>query len=118
MSMGLTIARAGYNSGRFVSWYPDYGPEQRGGTSNCSVVVSGLPIGSPVVDHPDVLVAFNRPSLVKFASTVKKGGVILYDSMAGQFQGPKGSRSYPSRPRRSPRSTGPSRRPIRPCSGR
>ncbi|HNU40584.1 MAG TPA: 2-oxoacid:acceptor oxidoreductase family protein, partial [Methanothrix sp.] len=76
--------------GRFVSYYPDYGPEQRGGTSNCSVTISGQPIGSPVVDHPDVLVAFNRPSLEKFAPTVKKGGVILYDSMAGQFQGPEG----------------------------
>ncbi|MDD1736413.1 MAG: thiamine pyrophosphate-dependent enzyme, partial [Methanothrix sp.] len=86
LSMGLALAQAGFGCGRFVSYYPDYGPEQRGGTSNCSVIISGLPIGSPVVDHPDVLVAFNRPSLEKFASTVKKGGVIIYDSLAGQFQ--------------------------------
>ncbi len=88
MSMGLTITRAAYNGGRFVSWYPDYGPEQRGGTSNCSVVISGLPIGSPAADHPDVLVAFNKPSLMKFASTVRRGGLILYDSMAGGFEAP------------------------------
>ncbi len=90
LSMGLALAQAGFGSGRYVSYYPDYGPEQRGGTSNCSVVISGQPIGSPVVDHPDVLVAFNRPSLEKFAPTVKKGGLILYDSLAGSFQAPDG----------------------------
>jgi 2-oxoisovalerate ferredoxin oxidoreductase beta subunit len=93
LSMGLALAQAAFGCGRFVSWYPDYGPEQRGGTSNCSVIVSGEPIGSPVVDHPDVLVAFNRPSLEKFAPSVKKGGVILYDSLAGQFQAPEGVRA-------------------------
>jgi len=93
LSMGLALAQAAFGCGRFVSWYPDYGPEQRGGTSNCSVIVSGEPIGSPVVDHPDVLVAFNRPSLEKFAPAVKKGGVILYDSLAGQFQAPEGVRA-------------------------
>lgn len=90
LSLGLSLAKAGFGCGRFVSYYPDYGPEQRGGTSNCSVIISGQPIGSPVVDHPDVLVAFNRPSLEKFASSVKKGGVIIYESMAGQFEGPEG----------------------------
>jgi len=90
LSMGLALAEASFGSGRFVSWYPDYGPEQRGGTSNCSVIISGLPIGSPVVDHPDVLVAFNRPSLEKFASQVRKGGLIIYDSLAGAFQAPQG----------------------------
>ena len=90
LSMGLALAQAAYRSGRFVSWYPDYGPEQRGGTSNCSVVISGEPIGSPVVDNPDVLVAFNRPSLEKFAKDVKKGGLILYDSQAGAFEPPEG----------------------------
>ena len=90
LSMGLALAQAAYRSGRFVSWYPDYGPEQRGGTSNCSVVISGEPIGSPVVDNPDVLIAFNRPSLEKFARDVKKGGLILYDSLAGAFEPPEG----------------------------
>jgi 2-oxoisovalerate ferredoxin oxidoreductase beta subunit len=90
LSMGLTLAQAGFGTGRYVSWYPDYGPEQRGGTSNCSVIISGQPIGSPVVDNPDVLVAFNRPSLDKFASTVTKGGLILYDSLSGDFEPPDG----------------------------
>jgi 2-oxoisovalerate ferredoxin oxidoreductase beta subunit len=90
LSMGLALAQAAFGSGRFVSWYPDYGPEQRGGTSNCSVIISGEPIGSPVLDHPDVLVAFNRPSLDKFAPTVKKGGVIIYDSLSGDFKAPEG----------------------------
>ncbi len=93
LSMGMALAQAAFGSGKFVSWYPDYGPEQRGGTSNCSVIISGLPIGSPVIDHPDVLVAFNRPSLEKFAPTVKKGGIILYDSLAGQFDAPEGVRA-------------------------
>jgi 2-oxoisovalerate ferredoxin oxidoreductase beta subunit len=95
LSMGLALAQAAYKSGRFVSWYPDYGPEQRGGTSNCSVVISGEQIGSPVVDEPDVLVAFNRPSLDKFASDVKEGGLILYDSLAGEFQAPEGVKAVP-----------------------
>ncbi len=89
LSMGLALAQAAFGCGRYVSWYPDYGPEQRGGTSNCSVIISGVPIGSPVVDDPDVLVAFNRPSLEKFARMVKKGGIILYDSLAGYYQAPE-----------------------------
>jgi len=95
LSMGLALAQAAYRSGRFVSWYPDYGPEQRGGTSNCSVVISGERIGSPVVDNPDVLVAFNRPSLEKFAADVKKGGLILYDALAGAFEAPEGVLAIP-----------------------
>jgi 2-oxoisovalerate ferredoxin oxidoreductase beta subunit len=90
LSMGMALAQAAFGCGRFVSWYPDYGPEQRGGTSNCTVIISGEPIGSPTSDSPDVLVAFNRPSLEKFAPTVKTGGVILYDSLAGQFDAPEG----------------------------
>ncbi len=90
LSMGMALAQAAFGCGRFVSWYPDYGPEQRGGTSNCTVIVSGVPIGSPTSDNPDVLVAFNRPSLEKFAPTVKKSGVIIYDSLAGQFNPPEG----------------------------
>ncbi|HII07262.1 MAG TPA: ketoisovalerate oxidoreductase [Methanotrichaceae archaeon] len=95
LSMGLALAQAAYKAGRFVSWYPDYGPEQRGGTSNCSIVISGEQIGSPVVDEPDVLVAFNRPSLDKFATDVKKGGLILYDALAGAFKPPEGVRAIP-----------------------
>ncbi len=90
LSMGLALAQAAYRTGRFVSWFPDYGPEQRGGTSNCSIVISGESIGSPVIDEPDVLVAFNRPSLEKFGYQVKKGGLILYDSAIGDFTPPEG----------------------------
>ncbi|WMW24958.1 2-oxoacid:acceptor oxidoreductase family protein [Methanolobus sediminis] len=90
LSMGLTLAHAGCDAQRFVSWYPSYGPEQRGGTSNCSVVVSGESIGSPVVYTPDVLVAMNRPSLEKFAFEVKEGGYILYDSAIGECDIPEG----------------------------
>ncbi|WP_094229006.1 2-oxoacid:acceptor oxidoreductase family protein [Methanolobus psychrotolerans] len=90
LSMGLTLAHAGCDAQRFVSWYPSYGPEQRGGTSNCSIVISGESIGSPVVSTTDVLVALNRPSLEKFAVDVKKGGYILYDSTIGECDIPEG----------------------------
>ena len=80
LSLGLVIAHAGSDSGKNVSWFPSYGPEQRGGTASCSVVLSGREIGSPTVDRPDVLVAMNQPSLEKFAPTVKDGGVIIYDA--------------------------------------
>ncbi|MCJ7443504.1 MAG: 2-oxoacid:acceptor oxidoreductase family protein [Methanotrichaceae archaeon] len=90
LSMVLALAQAAFGSGRYVSYYPDYGPEQRGGTSNCSVIISGEAIGSPVVDQPDVLVAFNKPSLEKFGPSIKKGGIIIYDSQAGHYKAPEG----------------------------
>ncbi|HNX60722.1 MAG TPA: 2-oxoacid:acceptor oxidoreductase family protein, partial [Spirochaetota bacterium] len=90
LSMGIVLAEAANAARHHVSWYPSYGPEQRGGTSNCSVVISGKPIGSPVVYKPDVLVAFNRPSLEKFAPDVKKGGVIVYDENCGDVKIPDG----------------------------
>ena len=74
------LAHAGNDAGKNVSWFPSYGPEQRGGTASCSVVLSNSEIGSPTVDKPDVLVAMNQPSLEKFAPTVKEGGVIIYDA--------------------------------------
>lgn len=80
LSMGIILARAACESGHQVSWLPSYGPEQRGGTSNCAVVISGKEIGSPTISEPDVLIAMNRPSLEKFAETVREGGVIIYDS--------------------------------------
>jgi Pyruvate:ferredoxin oxidoreductase and related 2-oxoacid:ferredoxin oxidoreductases, gamma subunit len=89
LSMGLIIAQAACKARRYVSWYPSYGPEQRGGTSNCTVVISGEIIGSPVVHSPDILVALNRPSLEEFADRVKKGGIILYDSEIGKFKAPE-----------------------------
>ena len=92
LSMGVILARAACNAGKFVSWYPSYGPEQRGGTANCAVVVSGRPIGSPVIHEADVLVAMNRPSLEKFAGEVKPGGLLLYNAAIGEFPAPAGVR--------------------------
>jgi 2-oxoisovalerate ferredoxin oxidoreductase beta subunit len=90
LSMGISLAQAANEARRYVSWYPSYGPEQRGGTSNCSVVISGSAIGSPVVYQPDILVAFNRPSLERFARDVREGGVIVYDESCGTIDIPKG----------------------------
>jgi 2-oxoisovalerate ferredoxin oxidoreductase beta subunit len=80
LSLGLVVAEAAGRSGRYVSWFPSYGPEQRGGAASCSVVVGGKEIGSPTVDHPDVLVCMNQPSLEKFVPTVAPGGVVLYEA--------------------------------------
>jgi len=85
LSAGLTLAQAACAEGKHVSWYPSYGPEQRGGTANCSVVISGDTIGSPVVDNCNVLIALNKPALERFALDVKDGGIILYDSRIGDF---------------------------------
>jgi 2-oxoisovalerate ferredoxin oxidoreductase beta subunit len=79
LSLGMMIARTGMMQGRRVSWLPSYGPEMRGGTANCSVVLSDSRIGSPVVSTPTVLVAFNEPSLEKFGPLVEPGGLVIYD---------------------------------------
>ena len=63
-----------------VSWLPSYGPEMRGGTANCSVILSDMPVGSPIITDPDILVAMNLPSLQKFVDSVVPGGKILVDS--------------------------------------
>ncbi len=63
-----------------VSWLPSYGPEMRGGTANCSVIVSDTPVGSPIVTAPDCLVAMNLPSLKKYENDVVSGGTIIVDS--------------------------------------
>ncbi|MDP2646128.1 MAG: 2-oxoacid:acceptor oxidoreductase family protein [Desulfobacterales bacterium] len=75
--MGKILASAAMEEGFQVGWIPSYGPEMRGGTAYCMVVISDGPIGSPIIKNPTHLVAMNRPSLDKFASTVKPGGVIL-----------------------------------------
>ena len=72
--LGKMIALAGMLDGKEVSWIPSYGPEMRGGTANCSVVVSDRRIGTPVVSRPNVLVAMNRPSLEKFEPKMQAGG--------------------------------------------
>ena len=77
---GKFLAYKGLTEGRELSWLPSYGPEMRGGTANCSVILSDEPIGSPIVSAPDVLVAMNLPSLDKYESTVVSGGSIFVDS--------------------------------------
>lgn len=77
---GKLIAYAGLIEGRELSWLPSYGPEMRGGTANCSVVLADEPIGSPLVLEPDVLVAMNQPSLDKFIDSVVPGGKVIIDS--------------------------------------
>ena len=77
---GKFLAYKGMVEDLNVSWLPSYGPEMRGGTANCSVVLSDSPVGSPIITAPDVLVAMNLPSLQKFVNTVVPGGKIFVDS--------------------------------------
>ena len=77
---GKFLAYKGLMEDRQVSWLPSYGPEMRGGTASCSVILSDEPVGSPIVTRPDVLVAMNLPSLDKFESAVAPGGIIFVDS--------------------------------------
>ncbi len=77
---GKALAYTGLKNGMEVSWLPSYGPEMRGGTANCSVTLSDTPIGSPIVDKPDVLIAMNLPSLEKFYNDTEKDGFVIYDS--------------------------------------
>ena len=77
---GKALAYTGLKAGMEVSWLPSYGPEMRGGTANCSVTLSDDPIGSPIVDKPDVLIAMNLPSLEKYLNETENGGCIVFDS--------------------------------------
>lgn len=77
---GKVLAYSGLKAEREVSWLPSYGPEMRGGTANCHVVISDTPVGSPIIPNPDILIAMNRPSLDKFENLVEKDGYIVYDS--------------------------------------
>ena len=77
---GKFLAYKGLMEDLQVSWLPSYGPEMRGGTANCSVVISDKPVGSPVVINPTELIAMNTPSLVKFEPMVVPNGIILINS--------------------------------------
>ena len=77
---GKFLAYKGLVEDLQVSWLPSYGPEMRGGTANCSVILSDSPVGSPIITVPDVLVAMNLPSLQKYVDTVAPGGQIYLDS--------------------------------------
>ena len=80
LSAGKLLAYAGMLEGKHVSWLPSYGPEMRGGTANCSIVISDDPIGSPIIDYPNALIAMNGPSLEKFEKKIAKGGLIITNS--------------------------------------
>ena len=79
LSMGKILAYAGLLDGKEVTWMPAYGPEQRGGTANVTVILSDDMISSPVLDSYDVAVILNQQSLDKFESRVKPGGLLIYD---------------------------------------
>ncbi len=76
MFAGQLLAYAGMSEGREVTWIPSYGPEMRGGTAHCFVVISDKPIGSPIVKHPQVAMVFNNPSFDKYELLVITGGVL------------------------------------------
>ncbi len=80
LTLGLFLSQVGMRAGHQVSWFPAYGPEMRGGTANCSVNISSGRIGTPLVDHPNVLVVMNQPSLDAFESQVVDGGTIIVDT--------------------------------------
>lgn len=89
LSMGKILAYAGLMDNLEVTWMPSYGPEQRGGTANVTVILSDKPISSPVLDSFDTAVVLNQQSLDKFESKVKPGGTLIYD--------PSGIHHAPSR---------------------
>lgn len=77
--MGKILAYAGLMEGKEVTWMPAYGPEQRGGTANVTVIVSDDPVSSPILSSYDIAIVLNQPSLEKFEPKVKPGGIIIYD---------------------------------------
>jgi len=80
LSAGKLLAYAGMLENKYVSWLPSYGPEMRGGTANCHVIISDEPVGSPILNSATVLIVMNRPSLDKFEDMVVKDGMIITDS--------------------------------------
>jgi 2-oxoglutarate ferredoxin oxidoreductase subunit gamma len=78
--IGKMLAYAGMREGKEVSWLPSYGPEMRGGTANCTVVISDRPVGSPVIQSPNAVVAMNLPSLDKFEPDVRPGGLLIINT--------------------------------------
>jgi 2-oxoglutarate ferredoxin oxidoreductase subunit gamma len=80
MFIGKLLAYSAMKEGRHVTWIPSYGPEMRGGTANCTVVVSGEEIGSPVIPHPRAVIVMNNPSLETFEPKLQRGGLLLLSS--------------------------------------
>ncbi|HPS64672.1 MAG TPA: 2-oxoacid:acceptor oxidoreductase family protein [Ignavibacteria bacterium] len=79
LSMGQTLGYAAMVEDKYVSWMPSYGPEMRGGTANCMTILSDSHISSPIVSRYDTAILLNQPSMDKFDSRVKPGGIILYE---------------------------------------
>lgn len=79
LSMGKILAYSGLMEGKEVTWMPSYGPEQRGGTANVTVILSDDPISSPILNEYDIAIILNQPSLDKFENKVKPGGILIYD---------------------------------------
>ena len=77
---GKFLAYKGLLENKEVSWLPSYGPEMRGGTASCSVIIGDEPVGSPIVEHPDALMVMNLPSLNRYEQAVQSGGTIFVDS--------------------------------------
>lgn len=77
---GQLLAYAGMDEGQHVTWIPSYGPEMRGGTAHCTVIISDEPIGAPIVAQPDVAVVLNQPSYEKYEPLVKPGGLLVVNS--------------------------------------
>jgi 2-oxoglutarate ferredoxin oxidoreductase subunit gamma len=77
---GQLLAYAGMDAGRHVTWIPSYGPEMRGGTANCTAIISGDPIGAPLVAAPDVAIVLNQPSFDKYKLLVKPDGLLVVNS--------------------------------------
>ncbi|WP_339062549.1 2-oxoacid:acceptor oxidoreductase family protein [Tepidibacillus marianensis] len=80
MSMGQLLAYAAMIESKHVSWLPSYGPEQRGGTANVSVIISDEPVGSPVITHPSAAIVLNKPSFERFEPLVIPGGVLIVNT--------------------------------------
>ena len=80
LSMGMTLGYSAMIENKEVSWMPSYGPEMRGGTANCVVIVSDKKISSPIITNYDTVIALNQPSLDKFEKAVKPGGLLMYES--------------------------------------
>jgi 2-oxoglutarate ferredoxin oxidoreductase subunit gamma len=77
---GQLLAYTGMDTGRYVTWIPSYGPEMRGGTANCTVIISDDPIGAPLVSRPDVAIVFNQPSFDKYEPDVTAGGLLVVNN--------------------------------------
>ncbi len=80
LSLGMTLAYAGMVEDKQVAWIPSYGPEMRGGTANCTVIISDSKVSSPIISHYDTVFILNQPSLEKFESTVKPDGLLFYEA--------------------------------------